>query len=410
MKTKERKTWRVAIVWMDDTGRFLEMLQAVYEEAEAAKGISLLQLPAGTARFDRDVLRPLKLWPPDGVLVNMLDWKRLESLRHQLPGVPFVACQYAPEELVDSRVVMDGADALRVAVEYFQRQGIRTPSLYFSGTRRLEPVRLEGFHAAVPGGSHFSYYHEDQQRGTPRQVPRRDGGVDLEYPHEEFSPQTRALRAWLRRLPKPAGVVTVEIWAGGFLLAQCRHAGLRVPEQVQVIGLDDPEACLQCHPRLTSLTPPWSRMGETAVQTLWRHLQGEELPPIVRVSTSTLAVRETTQLVSVGTGSADATLQLADEWAVRGVSVKRLAQLAGMSRTTFFEQFTAASGQTPARYLREKRMAEAGRMLRESDASVAAIAKKCGFSTVQTFSRSFRQATGQTPSAYRRSEVGGSRR
>ena len=124
-------------------------------------------------------------------------------------------------------------------------------------------------------------------------------------------------------------------------------------------------------------------------------------------------MRESTGLVPAGAQTADTALQLADEWAVRRASAKRLAQLSGMGRTAFFEQFTAATGQTPARYLREKRMAEACRLLRGSDAtSVTAIAQKCGFSTVQTFSRSFRQATGQTPSAYRReqkSAVGGRR-
>jgi AraC-like DNA-binding protein len=409
MKRTEREAWRVAVVWADERGELAELLQAAYREADLVGTISLLQFPASAPRFAREVAQPLKRWRPHGVLVNMLDWKKLKTLRRRMPGVPFVGCQFVPDGMVDTCVVMDAAEALRVAVDYYRRQGLRTLGLYYSGTRILAPARLAMFHALAPEGVSFEYHHEDQRPGAPRQVPQPDGRVVLEYPHEEKSPRTRALRAWLRELPKPAGIVTAELESAGFLLAQCRHEGLRVPEEVQVIGLDDPEACLQCHPHLTSLVPVWSRLGEAAIQTLLRHMRGETPPPIIRVPGCTLTVRESTGLVPVGARDPESTRKLADKWAVRGVSAKRLAQLAGMGRSTFFEQFAAAAGQTPASYLREKRIEEARRLLRESTASVQVIARKCGFSSIQTFSRSFRQTTGQTPTAYRREAGVGNR-
>ena len=390
---------------MDRSGRLMEALQAVNRAADLARTISLWHFPVPARHFTRKVVKPLTLWRPHGVLVHMLDWEMLKSLRGQLPGVPFVACQAAPEDLVDTCVLMDIEEALRTALDHFRQQGVAARALYYCGPRILEPVRLNAFREAAPDGFSFTYYHEDQQPGKPRMVPQSDGRLMLEYPHEDRSERVKALHEWLRELPKPAGVITSATGAGGFLLAQCRRLGLRVPEDVQVIGIDDPADCLQCEPHLTSLTPPWSRIGKMAIETLLRHLRGETQPPLIRVAGSTLAIRGTTTLVPGGARTSAAILQLADEMAVRGLSAKELAQLSGMGRSAFFEQFTAATGQTPARYLRQKQMEQARWLLRETTVSVASVAQKCGFSSIYAFSRCFRRETGQSPTAYRRSAM-----
>jgi LacI family transcriptional regulator len=406
MSSRERESWRIAIVWMDPSGRLMEALQAVNRAADHARTISLRHFPGSAPHFTREVVKPLALWRPHGVLVNMLDWEKLKSLRDQLPGVPFVACQAAPKDLVDTCVLMDIEEALRTALDHFRHLGVLAQALYYCGTRILEPVRLNAFREAAPDGFSFTYYHEDQQPGKSRMVPQPDGRLVLEYPHEDRSERVKALQEWLRELPKPAGVITGETGAAGFLLAQCRRLGLRVPEDVQIIGIDDPADCLQCDPHLTSLTPPWSRIGKMAIGTLLRHLRGETQPPLIRVAGSTLAIRGTTSSSPGGRARTSAAiLQLADEMAVRGLSAKELAQLSGMGRSAFFEQFTAATGQTPARYLRAKQMKEARLLLRETTASVESVAQKCGFSSIYSFSRSFRRETGQSPTAYRRRTV-----
>jgi len=271
----------------------------------------------------------------------------------------------------------------------------------------MESTQLNAFREVAPDGFSFTYYDEDQQPGNPRMVAQPDGRLVMKYPHEERSEGVKQLREWLRGLPKPVGVVSGEIGAGGFLLAQCRCLGLRVPEDVQIIGVDDPPDCLQYDPPLTSLSPAWSRIGEMALQALLHHLHGKKPPSLIRVVGSTLAIRgSTTPAVDGGTRVNTHLRRLADEMASQGISAKELADRAGMGRSAFFERFTAATGQSPARYLREKQIQEAQWLLRETTASVESIAKKCGFSSIFAFSRSFRRETGQSPTAYRRGTTG----
>ena len=80
-----------------------------------------------------------------------------------------------------------------------------------------------------------------------------------------------------------------------------REAGLRVPQDVAIIGFDDrPESAVQ-EPALTSVAVPLFEMGYRAVEQLLRQIQGEP-PPVepVRVATH-LVPRESCGCGGVGT-------------------------------------------------------------------------------------------------------------
>lgn len=82
-------------------------------------------------------------------------------------------------------------------------------------------------------------------------------------------------------------------------------------------------------------------------------------------------------------------------------TVTSLAQVAGMSRTLFAQRFAECTGQTPARYLLERRMELARDLLARSPLALAAVAHRCGYSTDVAFSRAFRRRHGVSPGRYR---------
>ncbi|MFI5844752.1 AraC family transcriptional regulator [Catenuloplanes sp. NPDC051500] len=82
-------------------------------------------------------------------------------------------------------------------------------------------------------------------------------------------------------------------------------------------------------------------------------------------------------------------------------TVRQLTEAAGMSRTAFVQRFTTAVGQPPITYLRAWRLAQAATMLRETDAPLATIARRVGYSTEFTFSEAFRRANGISPGRFR---------
>jgi transcriptional regulator GlxA family with amidase domain len=83
------------------------------------------------------------------------------------------------------------------------------------------------------------------------------------------------------------------------------------------------------------------------------------------------------------------------------LSVHALAQHVAMSDRSFQRLFTREIGISPGRYVERARIDAARRLLEQTDDGLAAIARRCGFTTVETFHRAFRRLVGVTPTDYR---------
>lgn len=94
------------------------------------------------------------------------------------------------------------------------------------------------------------------------------------------------------------------------------------------------------------------------------------------------------------------------EWALAHlateIDVETLASHAHMSRRSYVRAFRAATGTTPAAWVRSRRLDETRRLLETTDLSVDRIADACGFGSPITLRQNFLAAFGCTPSSYRR--------
>jgi AraC family transcriptional regulator len=82
-------------------------------------------------------------------------------------------------------------------------------------------------------------------------------------------------------------------------------------------------------------------------------------------------------------------------------SLEALARQLGMSPFHFSRLFRRATGQAPSQYFIGLRMAEARRLLRETDRSIIGIGLEVGYSSPSHFAQVFRRASGMTPREYR---------
>ncbi|MFI6734068.1 AraC family transcriptional regulator [Nonomuraea sp. NPDC050451] len=83
-------------------------------------------------------------------------------------------------------------------------------------------------------------------------------------------------------------------------------------------------------------------------------------------------------------------------------TVESLGAHAGLSRAGFARRFTALVGQPPLAYLTWWRLATAARILRESDVSVAEVARRVGYGSEFAFGNAFKRQYGLAPGKYRR--------
>lgn len=87
------------------------------------------------------------------------------------------------------------------------------------------------------------------------------------------------------------------------------------------------------------------------------------------------------------------------------IGLTELAALAGLSLRHFARAFRASTGQTPARFVHERRLELAKALLTRSAVPITEIALACGFSHAQHFTNSFRRGTGMPPTEFRRSQL-----
>ncbi len=83
------------------------------------------------------------------------------------------------------------------------------------------------------------------------------------------------------------------------------------------------------------------------------------------------------------------------------ISVEDIGMAADVSRTTLFRVFKSELNMTPVEYLISFRIAQAKKLLTETDFSVTAIARSVGYEDSLYFSRAFRTATDMSPTEYR---------
>ena len=83
-------------------------------------------------------------------------------------------------------------------------------------------------------------------------------------------------------------------------------------------------------------------------------------------------------------------------------TLKDVAKYVNLSPVYFHKVFTCATGQTPYRYLLEKRLEAAKNLLFFSDLSLSEIAFECGFSSQSYFNYVFKKQVGVSPNQYKK--------
>jgi LacI family transcriptional regulator len=213
-----------------------------------------------------------------------------------------------------------------------------------------------------------------------------------------------AIGAWLLGLPRPCGVFTCcDVW-GRVVARYARSAGLRVPEDLSFIGVDnDTLECELISPPLTSVSVPWRSMGESAAELARRALAGrsivgqriviEPLDVVARRSSDTLAVD-------------DVLVKAAVDWiqahADQRVTVPMVAAGVKTTRQRLERRFRALLGRTVMHEVRRTHVEAAKRLLTTTQLTLPAIASQSGFTTAALLNEAFRRETGVSPGEYRR--------
>lgn len=209
---------------------------------------------------------------------------------------------------------------------------------------------------------------------------------------------------WLLDLPKPCGLFTcADHWAR-IVARYIRLAGLRVPDDIALVGVDnDLVECELLAPPLSSVMVPWPELGDHAARLVQRSLNGQRIerqrwlvPPLG------VATRRSSEIFAIE----DALVVRAVRWiqqnAHRHIDVPMVAAAVGGGRKRLERRFRSSLDRTVQEEIRRARVETAKKLLGMSSAGLVEIAKQSGFSTAALLSVAFKREVGMPPGVYRR--------
>lgn len=214
------------------------------------------------------------------------------------------------------------------------------------------------------------------------------------------------LCVWLRKLPLPVGVMGCYDYRARHVLEACKSLGLRVPDDVAVIGVDNDIVCELADPPLSSIEQGRFRIGYSAASTLELMMSGRQrIPPRQIIPPVGIVARQSTDILCVADEALATALRMIRERACHGLQAGEVAARVGLSRNTLDKRCKAQLGRSIDLEIRRVRMECAKELLARTPLPLREIARKAGFGSEQYLSSAFSKAVGCRPSQYRASHL-----
>lgn len=304
--------------------------------------------------------------------------------------LPLVALDDAPPPAGVSKILNDNDGIGAMGGEFFLDRGFRHFAFVGDAASGWACEREQGFVEAVRLGGHHAAVFRDEAAAA--------GGLG------GGAPSAGALAAWLRQLPKPAGVMACDDWRAMQILAAAHVAALQIPEELSVLGAGNDEVrCELAVPTLSSVAPGAFQAGYQAAEHLAQRLAGavggicdlriEPVQVVGRRSTDALAIPDRAVATAV---------RYIGEHACRGLTVGEVLPQAAVSRAQLEKKFRQYLGRSPQAEIRRVQVARIRQLLTETDLPLKRIAELTGFDYMEYLCVVFRRLTGETPGAFRR--------
>jgi LacI family transcriptional regulator len=231
---------------------------------------------------------------------------------------------------------------------------------------------------------------------------------DVNYPGD-LTPvwdveQITSLAGWLKRLPKPAGVMACMDLRAQQIITAAQASDILVPEEVAILGVNnDPIRCEMAYPPLSSVAPNAFQSGYRAAELLAGMLSGAKPASYdQRIEPIGVVTRLSTDVLAIDDRNVATALSFIRERAYQGITVEQVVKHAHASRSQLEKKFRHHLGRSPQAEIRRVQVAKIRQLLIETDFPLKKIAELTGFEHVEYMCVLFKRITGDSPGIYRK--------
>ena len=322
----------------------------------------------------------------DGFLSAIPETDEIHRLHASL-GIPTVFIDFPNEKTIAefrkcTFVMDDVRDICRIAANAFLSSNACKSYLY----------------AENAVGSRWS-----RERGDVFSAEMAKRGVNVVRIGPECITDQKKLAAVLLECEKPACVLAAYDDTAATVLSICRRAGLKIPEDVAVLGIgNDEDVCLHTVPPLSSVQPDFEEEGYRAA----RELQSMMLGGVPKkrqffCGRSMVVGRSSTRNSTNAAAISHDAISFISRNALRGISAKDVTMHLHVSRRLADLRFREATGTSLQKAIIEKRLKEVCRLLSSSTLTISEIAVRCGYRDANYLKNLFKKRFGMSMRDYR---------
>jgi LacI family transcriptional regulator len=332
-------------------------------------------------------------WKGDGILSFVGHWEELANYVVSA-HIPVVEISSVRKDLGIPCVMEDNEAIGRLGAEHLLERNLKTFVWAPFWDDTVNEERFQGFAAAIRSAGF------DCVRLLPVNT-RRSARASR---HMNWTLRRRWVIHTIRSLRYPLGIFCYNDCVAADLVDACIESGIRIPDEVAVLGVDnDPVICDCVQVPLSSVRHDLEGMAYEAAALLDHLMNGGSLPKIPkRIAPKGVVTRKSTEVLAVDDPDVASALGYIHENFPRGnLSVDDVVDHGQVPRRSLERAFRDELQRTILHEILRVRVNHAQKLLETTPDSITDIAIRSGFVSLNHFYRVFRARTGLTPRAFR---------
>lgn len=207
----------------------------------------------------------------------------------------------------------------------------------------------------------------------------------------------------LNSIPRPYGLFAATDNMAANVMEHCEALGLRIPEDVAIIGCDNDHVVnIAARVPLSSIDPNGRQIGYLAARTLEALMNGESVPHVTLVPPIGVETRRSTDMLALEDEELAAAVRYIREHCSQPIRIDHICDQIRISRRTLELRFRRQFNRTVHDEILRVRIERAKQLLVQTDMTVEDVCARSGFRYRNRFNAAFKAHVGQQPLEYRK--------
>jgi len=329
-------------------------------------------------------IKKLKKWKPDGIITR--DTEDIEALLSL--NIPAVISKVLNKDLPSCYVLeVDSVSAGKLQIEHLLDRGFSNFAFCGFDNMPWSQTNCETVQRILAkAGFGLKLYQQPSNKSQ-----------------RSWENEQLFIAEWLKTLPKPVGLIACNDIRGQQVIEAARIAGLRVPEQIAVIGADNDETiCNLTDPPLSSVSLDYAKAGFQMAEVLDKLMKGRYVDQKdIVVKAHAVVARQSTNTMAIEDAVIAQAMHFIKKFSRNYMKVTDVCDAVSISRRSLERRFRNVLGRSVTDEIKRWRCQSIEQMLLETDLSIAKIAIELGHPDAKHIARYFKTVKGLTPGKYR---------